>query len=89
MPCEEREKTVVKTIKARIKGRMIEPLEALELPEDGEVTVTIEYEPPGRRTPGERFKAAAGRWDGLVDAEALKRSIYRDRLVSSRRTVRG
>ena len=34
---------------------------------------------------GRGLEASAGAWKGLVDAEALKRDIYEDRLIRTRR----
>jgi predicted DNA-binding antitoxin AbrB/MazE fold protein len=66
-------------IRARVKGGVIEPLEQIDLPEGQEVMVTIL--PPTDR---EAFQRSAGQWKGTLDAEALIRDIYADRLVSTR-----
>lgn len=66
-------------IRARIKGGVIEPLEQIDLPEGQEVMVTI-LAPTDR----EAFRRSAGQWKGTLDAEALIRNIYADRLVSTR-----
>lgn len=70
------------TIRARIKGGVIEPLEHIDLPEGQEVMVTILTMP----TPSDReaFQRSAGSWKGTLDAELLIRNIYVDRVVSTR-----
>ena len=64
------------TIKARFSRGVIEPLEKVEIPEGEEITVTIEGRDP--------LDATFGGWKGLIDAEALKRNIYEDRLIATR-----
>lgn len=70
------------TIRARVKGGVLEPLEKVDLPEGKEVLVTVigVCDAPD----AEAFRRAAGGWKDLVDAEALIRNIYADRLVSTR-----
>ena len=70
------------TIRAWVKGGMIEPLETLNLPEGKEVSVTILDVPSARDV--DAFRRSAGGWKGTIDAEALKRNIYADRLISTR-----
>ena len=70
-----------RTIRARFKGGVLEPLEKIDLPEGGEVTVTIAV--PTKHNI-EAFRRAAGSWRGKVDAEELIRNIYADRLISTR-----
>jgi len=67
------------TIRARVKGGVLEPLEKLDLPEGKEVLVTVIGVSEGSDV--EAFRSAAGGWKGLLDAEALIRNIYSDRLV--------
>ena len=69
-------------IRARVTHGVLEPLERIDLPEGKEVLVTITAAPS--RTDVEAFRRAAGGWKGTVDAEALIRNIYADRLISSR-----
>lgn len=66
-------------IRARVKGGLIEPLEQIDLPEGQEVMVTI-LAPTDRQA----FQRSAGQWKGTLDAEALIRNIYADRLVPTR-----
>jgi len=76
------EKSMTTTIRARVKGGVLEPLEMLDLPEGKEVTLTILMVPS---TPDfEAFARSAGGWKGTIDAEKLIRDIYADRLISTR-----
>lgn len=76
-----------RTVRARYSKGLIEPLEAVEIAEGQEITVTILEGP----TPSEgidALEATAGGWKDLIDAEALKRNIYLDRLAGSRPEVK-
>ncbi len=68
------------TIRARMKGGVLEPLETVDLPEGKEVLVTVVAVSGG--SDADAFRRAAGGWKDLVDAEALIRNIYADRVVS-------
>ena len=70
------------TIRARVKGGKLEPLEKIDLPEGKEVLVSILGDTASHDA--EAFRRSAGSWKGLVDAEALIRKIYENRLVSTR-----
>ena len=70
------------TIRARVKNGALEPLEKVDLPEGKEVTLTILRIPSGFDF--EAFTRSAGGWKGTLDAEALIRNIYANRLVSTR-----
>jgi predicted DNA-binding antitoxin AbrB/MazE fold protein len=70
------------TIRARVKGGVLEPLEKLDLPEGKEVLVTVAEVPAHRNR--EAFRRAFGSWKGTIDAEKLIRDIYEDRLISTR-----
>ncbi|MGB7593596.1 MAG: antitoxin family protein [Terriglobia bacterium] len=70
------------TIRARVKGGVLEPLEKLDLPEGKEVLVTV-IAVPARRS-GEGLRRSFGSWQGTIDAEKLIRDIYEDRLISTR-----
>ncbi|MFQ5899676.1 MAG: antitoxin family protein [Candidatus Methylomirabilia bacterium] len=70
------------TIRARVRRGVLKPLEKVDLPEGKEVTLTILEVPSDKDF--EAFRSAAGAWKGKVDAEALIRDIYADRLVSTR-----
>ncbi len=67
------------TVRARVKGSVLELSERVDLPEGAEVTVTIIEAPSGRDR--EAFRRAAGAWKETVDAEALIRTSMR--IVSS------
>ena len=76
-----------KTIKARFKNGVIEPLEEVELKEGEEFILTIMRTPEVRY--GENaFKESRGGWKELIDCEELKRNIYGDRLVYTRAEVK-
>jgi len=74
------------TIRARVKGGVLEPLERTDLPEGKEVLITvlkIVQDPDD-----EAFLRSAGSWKGLIDAEKLIRDIYEDRLIDTREEPR-
>jgi predicted DNA-binding antitoxin AbrB/MazE fold protein len=79
---KKRRKTMAGTIRARMKGGMLEPLETLDLPEGKEVTVTILDVPSARDV--DAFRRSAGGWKGTIDAEELIKNIYADRMISTR-----
>lgn len=70
------------TIRARVRGGMLEPLDKVNLPEGKEVMITILDTPTEADI--EASKRAAGSWKGLVDADTLIRNIYADRLIQTR-----
>ncbi len=72
---------VAGTIRARVKGGMLEPLERLDSPEGREVTVTILDAPSARDV--DAFQRSAGGWKGTIDAEELIKNIYADRLIAT------
>lgn len=74
--------TMSATIRARMKGGMIELLEQIDLPDGQDIMVTIITSPS--RQDSETFRNSAGRWQGTVDVDTLIRNIYTDRLLSSR-----
>jgi predicted DNA-binding antitoxin AbrB/MazE fold protein len=74
---------MAKTIKARYRRGVIEPLEKLDIEEGKELTVTISdtlFEEKGNDPLDETF----GGWAKLIDAEELKKNIYADRSISTR-----
>ncbi|OFW40733.1 MAG: hypothetical protein A3J28_02520 [Acidobacteria bacterium RIFCSPLOWO2_12_FULL_60_22] len=75
------EESMSLTIRARVIGGKLEPLEKIDLPEGKEVLVTIVGGTTSRDF--EAFRRSAGSWKGLVDAEALIERIYQDRLGSA------
>ena len=74
------------TIRARVKGGVLEPLERTDLPEGKEVLITViaVAEDPD----DEAFLRSKGGWKGLIDAEKLIRDIYEDRLIETREEPR-
>ena len=70
------------TIRARVKGRVLELLETTDLPEGKEVLITVigVAEDPD----DEAFLRSAGSWKGLIDAEKFIRDVYEDRLLNTR-----
>jgi predicted DNA-binding antitoxin AbrB/MazE fold protein len=70
------------TIKARFSGGVLEPLEKLELSEGQEVTVTILSWPLKRDA--DWLTRTAGGWEGLIDAERLKREVSESRMLTTR-----
>jgi hypothetical protein len=78
---------MAKTIKARYSKGVIEPLEKLEIEEGKELTITISE--VSEKVEGEDpLDLTFGGWVGLIDAEALKKNIYADRLISTRPGVK-
>ena len=73
---------VSRTIRARVRGGALEPIERVDLPEGAEVTVTIVRVSPEKT--GDPFERAAGGWRGLIDADVFIRNVYCDRLLSTR-----
>ena len=74
---------MVKEIRARFSGGVIQPLEDVDLEEGEEVMVIISERPRGTRM-HDALLSTAGGWKNLVDAERLKADIYADRLTSNR-----
>lgn len=80
---------LAKTIKAKYKNGVLEPLEKLDLEEEEIVTVTIfekKNEEDKRRE--EALRASFGGWKGLIDAEELIKNIYESRLINTRPEVK-
>jgi predicted DNA-binding antitoxin AbrB/MazE fold protein len=80
---------MVRTIRAKFSRGVFEPLEpaaAGMVREGQEVLITISTESVA--LVGDPIRDTAGGWKDLVDADALKRNIYTDRLVSTRSDVR-
>lgn len=71
-----------RTIRARVKQGLLEPLEAIDIPDGTEVTVTIVDVPSAEDF--EAFRRAAGSWKGTLDADELLRNIYADRRIATR-----
>jgi predicted DNA-binding antitoxin AbrB/MazE fold protein len=75
---------MTRTIRARFSKGVFEPLESTvgDLVNEGEeVMLTIDT---GPTSAGDPVHDTAGGWRGLLDADALKEAIYRDRLLVTR-----
>jgi predicted DNA-binding antitoxin AbrB/MazE fold protein len=79
------------TVRARFKAGVLELLDRVDLSEGAEVSVTIIESATKEGKSGksgesmrDALKATAGAWKDLIDAEALKRNIYEDRLIDTR-----
>ena len=73
---------VTKHFRARYSNGVLEPLEAIDLEEGAEVSLSIEK--PSPKHDPEAMRAGAGGWIGQHDPEALKRMIYESRITGSR-----
>ena len=71
-----------RTIRARVKGGVLEPLEKTDLPEGKEVLITVIS--VAEDADNEAFLRSAGSWKGLIDADKLIHDIYEDRLLNTR-----
>ena len=78
---------VSKTIKARFRNGVIEPLEKIELEEGEEFILNIVklLEIQNKKN---AFRESRGGWKELIDCEELKRNIYKDRLLHTRHEVK-
>ncbi|MFC1716345.1 antitoxin family protein [Candidatus Poribacteria bacterium] len=76
---------MTKTIKARYKNGIIEPLEKLDIIDGSEITITLEDVSPSLTEDGkrERFLSSAGSWKDIVD-EAFLEGIYNQRSLRTR-----
>ena len=70
------------TLRARVKGGMLEPLERLDVPEGEVLTITIIRLPVNEGGGG--LERSAGGWKGTIDAEELIKNIYADCLIATR-----
>jgi predicted DNA-binding antitoxin AbrB/MazE fold protein len=70
------------TLRARVKGGVLELLDKADLPDGKEVLVKIVGFPTLHNR--EAFRRAFGSWSGTIDAEKLIRDIYEDRLIAGR-----
>lgn len=60
-----------------VKGLTDEQVEAIK-------KLVALFRKPGAKQEAGGFKKSAGSWKGLIDAEELKRTVYSDRLISTR-----
>ena len=78
---------MLRQVKARFTNGALMPLEPVSLKEGDEVVVTIDDKPQLTAEERiERFRAAAGGWEGLHDPDEFKRMIYQGRMDGSRHT---
>ena len=71
-----------RTIKAKFRKGVIEPLEKLDIEEGKEILVAIKELPLE-----DRFEKAAGSWKDLVDCEQLLEDIHESRRLSQKRSA--
>jgi len=71
-----------RTIRARVKGGVLEPLEKTDLPEGKEVLITVIS--VAEDAAAAAFLRSAGSWKNLIDAEKFIHDIYEDRLLNTR-----
>jgi hypothetical protein len=64
------------TIRVKVKGGLLEPLETIETREGEVLTITVMRLPTAERAGG--LERSAGGWKGLIDTEELKRNIPAD-----------
>jgi predicted DNA-binding antitoxin AbrB/MazE fold protein len=73
---------MAKTIRAKFKGGIFEPLEKIELEEGKEVEVII---PAKIEKVLEALKETAGAWKDTINCEKLLKDIYESRRLSAKR----
>ena len=80
---------MLKTIKARYINGLLEPLEAIDLAEGSEITITLEdVSPPlSEEERRRRFLSSAGGWKDIVDEKFLD-EIYHQRSLRTRSEVK-
>jgi len=79
---------LLKTIKAKYRNGVIEPLEKIDIAEDAEITITIDVLPfISEEERWKKFLSAAGGWKDIVDDGFLD-EIYRQRSVRNRPEVK-
>jgi len=76
---------LLKTIKARYRNGVIEPLEEMDIEDGSEITITVS-EPV--TTGAEGIKKSFGGWKGLIDADQFLKDIYESRKISTRPEVK-
>jgi predicted DNA-binding antitoxin AbrB/MazE fold protein len=74
-----------KTIRARYRNGLIEPLENIDFAEGAEITITVS-EPADSSEDG--LSRSFGGWKGLIDAEEFLRNVYIDRQASPRQEIK-
>ena len=75
---------VTRHVRARYSKGVLEPLEAIDLEEGAEVSLSIKEE-PSLESPGEALRRSAGGWKGHHDdPDELIRMLYESRITGSR-----
>lgn len=74
---------LLKTIRARYRNGLTEPLENIDLADGAEITITVS-EPVDSSENG--LSRSFGGWKGLIDAEEFLRNVYADRQAALRLT---
>ncbi|MFC1716926.1 antitoxin family protein [Candidatus Poribacteria bacterium] len=70
-----------RTIRAKFRNGMIEPLEKLEIEEGKELLITVK----DLLSLEDRFEKAMGSWEGRIDCDQLVKDIYESRRLSTTR----
>lgn len=70
-----------RTIRAKFKNGVIEPLEKLDIEEDKEFLITVK----NFMASEDRFKRAMGSWRKTIDCKQLIKDIYESRRLSTTR----
>ena len=65
-----------KTIRARYRDGLIEPLESIDLDDGTEITITVSELADSSE---DGLSKSFGGWSGLIDAEEFLKNIYTDR----------
>lgn len=76
---------MIESVKARYSKGVIVPMEALDIEDGADLSITIDFRPP--ISDEERIKltkSAAGGWKGSGAPGELKRTLYEARLRGSR-----
>ena len=76
---------MIESVKARYSRGVIVPMEALDIEEGADLSITIDIRPPlSDEERIELTKSAAGSWKGSGDPAEMKRMLYEARLRGSR-----
>ena len=76
---------MIESVKARYSKGVIVPMEALDIEEGADLSITIDVRPPlSDQERIELTKSAAGSWEGSDDPSELKRMLYEARIRGSR-----
>lgn len=74
-------------VHARYSKGTLELLENIDLTEGEDIVVDILRPELSLEERLKYIEKSAGAWKGLIDAEELKRNIYADRLIKTRKEV--